>query len=351
MSTVLEIRDLKIGLKKDGLIIPAVNGVSFALQEKKTFGIIGESGSGKSLTCMAAMGLLDKKRWQVSGDIILKGERIPYEDNAAMGRFRGNRIALIMQSPMSAFDPTVTIEHHFRETVNKAGQNKMAKEDIRKKASEMLLRMRIRDPEAVLRNYSFQLSGGMLQRIMITLALIMEPDVLIADEPTTALDMTTQHEIINLLEEIQKELGTAILLVSHDLGVISHLASEVAVMYAGSIVEKGPLDNIIGAPLHPYSKGLFLSRPAFSKKRLPVLNGQPPTLTERGEGCQFYKRCMIRRPECLEHSPEMVAVAAGHEVSCRYCLGDKPLEDNYIDVNNLEKEYQNGEEKNIHAIA
>jgi len=319
MNKILEVKDLNISLKKGDQLIPAVNHVSFTLAPQKTLGIIGESGSGKSLTCYGILGLLAKKRWQVEGDVLLKEARIPYWDNHAMASYRGMHMALIMQNPMSAFNPMITIGKHFHESINKPEAPKKSKAEVNKIALEMMTRMRIRDPEAVMRCYSFQLSGGMLQRIMIALAIVMEPDLLIADEPTTSLDLTTQQEILNILHELQENMGTSILLVSHDLSVISQLASDIAVMYAGSFVETGPADVILNFPLHPYTRGLFASRPTFSKERLLVLEGQPPSLTERAEGCDFYPRCLQRRHACLEQTPKISEHMERHKVRCTYC--------------------------------
>ncbi len=319
MKDILTVKNLNIWLRTEETLIPAVNHVSFSLHKGQTLGIIGESGSGKSITCLAALGLLDRKRWQVEGDVTLNGEAVPYRNNDLMSGFRGNRMALIMQNPMSAFNPMISISQHFFETINKdKHMAKKSKAETDRIAVEVLTRMRIREPKTVLKTYAFQLSGGMLQRVMIALALVMEPDVLIADEPTTALDLTIQHEIINLLEEMQRDFGTSILLVSHDLGVISHLASEVAVMYAGNIVERGSLDTITKQALHPYTRGLFSSRPAFSKDRLPVIDGQPPTLKQRSTGCQFRDRCDYRHEDCATFSMEANVFEMNHEVCCKY---------------------------------
>lgn len=321
MANLLDVKNLNIFLKRGKERINAVSNVSFSLEKGKTLGIIGESGSGKSITCYAVMGLLDKKLWDVEGEVYLNGDLLDISDNDFMQRIRGSRIALIMQNPMSAFNPVITIGAHFVETINKAGEEKKSKEEIKKRALELMEKMRIRDPEAVYRSYAFQLSGGMLQRIMIALALVSEPELLIADEPTTALDLTVQHEIIKILNEMQSKLNTSILIVSHDLGVISHLADDIAVMYAGVFMEKGSADEILDAPKHPYTKGLFASRPAFSKNRLTVMPGQPPRLEERGLGCQFYKRCEIASSECESYFPSNEEELSMREIRCLKCGG------------------------------
>ena len=316
MENILEACDLKVRLKKHRQRITAVDGISFAVKRGKTLGIVGESGSGKSLTCLGTLGLLDPKLWEVSGEISLAGEMLHIQDRGKMAEIRGNKIAMIMQNPMSAFNPVITIGKHFQESVNKPGSVKKTKAEVKKIAVDLLAKMRIRDPEAVLQSYAFQLSGGMLQRIMIALALAVQPDVLIADEPTTALDLTVQHEIIKILKELQEQYGMSIVIVSHDLGVIKHLADDVAVMYGGGFVEKAPAKTILSDPKHPYTKGLFASRPAFSKRRLDMMEGQPPTLEERGEGGMFYPRCGERCPECLGYLPGIRSVSDRHEISC-----------------------------------
>lgn len=318
MDSLLEVKNLNIYLKKKKERIQAVSNVSFCIEKGKTLGIIGESGSGKSITSYAVMGLLDKKLWDVTGEVYMNGEPLDYKNDKIMQRIRGSRIALIMQNPMSAFNPVISIGAHFVETINKSGEEKKSNEEIKKRALELMGKMRIRDPEAVYKSYAFQLSGGMLQRIMIALALVSEPELLVADEPTTALDLTVQHEIINILHEMQNKYNTSILIVSHDLGVISHLADNIAVMYAGVFMEKGSAEKILRSPCHPYTEGLFASRPAFSKERLSIMPGQPPRLEERGKGCPFYTRCSISGSGCENYEPDEETELSGDEVRCLY---------------------------------
>lgn len=318
MTEIVQIEGLGIkftGGKKD---LSVVKGISFTLNRGETLGIIGESGCGKSLTCLGMLGLLDRGKWQVEGDVFLDGTPLPYRDNRAMRPYRGRRLALIMQNPLSAFNQMITIAAHFYESLNKPGEVKKTKNEANSIAREMLVRMRIRDPDAVLNSYAFQLSGGMLQRIMIALALVMKPDVLIADEPTTALDLTVQHEIIGILQEMQEKQGTALLLISHDLGVIAHLASTIAVMYAGEFVEKGRAEAVLAGPSHPYTRGLFASRPKFSKERLTVMEGQPPAFSAERSGCAFYPRCKNREDPCMTRRPRAFPVFSdsSHETWC-----------------------------------
>ena len=276
MESILEVHGLQIKLKKNkNRQITAVDNLSFCMKKGRTLGIIGESGSGKSLTCMGIMGLLDPKIWSVEGNVVFGGKDLDISRRKSMSGICGNKIALIMQNPMSAFNPVITIGAHFYETMNKPGMKKKSRAEIEEAASELLRKMHIRDPQAVLRAYAFQLSGGMLQRIMIALALAVEPDILIADEPTTALDLSVQNEIIKILKELQTQYGMTILIVSHDLSVIRELADDIAVMYAGNFVESGAADIILKTPEHPYTRGLFMSRPEFSKDRLIMMEGQP----------------------------------------------------------------------------
>jgi oligopeptide/dipeptide ABC transporter ATP-binding protein len=317
MATLLEVRNLII-YSQGKTDFTVVNGIRFTLNPGETLGVIGESGCGKSLTCLGLLGLLDSAKWRVAGDVLLEGSPLALDDNRSMRNYRGNRIALIMQNPLSAFNQMIPIAAHFYETLNKPGLPRKTKTQVTVIAHEILRRMRIRDPLAVLDSYAFQLSGGMLQRIMIALALVMRPDILIADEPTTALDLTVQHEIIAILKEMQESYGTAILLVSHDLGVVTHLASSIAVMYAGEFVEKGTADRVLSQPVHPYTRGLFASRPQFSKERLSVMEGQPPSLTAVRKGCAFYQRCKNRAASCLTSRPAPVSVGNGQEAWCAY---------------------------------
>jgi oligopeptide/dipeptide ABC transporter ATP-binding protein len=317
MTEILKVEDLRIRFTGGKSEISVVNGVSFTLNRGEALGVIGESGSGKSISCLGILGLLDSGKWRVDGDILLEGTPLPYSDNLAMRPYRGRRITLIMQNPLSAFNQMITVMAHFYETLNSPGNPPQSREQVRKTAREMLGRMRIRDPDAALDSYAFQLSGGMLQRIMIALALVMKPDVLIADEPTTALDLTVQHEIIEILGEMRRSDGTAILFVSHDLGVVDHIASAIAVMYAGEFVEKGAAAEVLTRPSHPYTRGLFASRPQFSKERLPTMEGQPPALSAERTGCAFYPRCKEAAPSCAVTRPAPVFVSsASHERRC-----------------------------------
>lgn len=317
MESILEVRELQIKLKKNkNGQITAVDNLSFSMKKGRTLGIIGESGSGKSLTCMGIMGLLDPKIWSVKGNVVLGGKDLDISRRKNMSGVCGNKIALIMQNPMSAFNPVITIGAHFYETMNKPGMKKKSRTEIEKEASELLQKMHIRDSQAVLRSYAFQLSGGMLQRIMIALALAVEPDILIADEPTTALDLSVRNEILKILKELQNQYRMTILIVSHDLSVIRELSDDIAVMYAGNFVEYGTADEVLKNPQHPYTRGLFMSRPAFSKDRLVMMEGQPPALEERGKGCGFYPRCPKKTEDCKKYCIRSELYGGSHVVNC-----------------------------------
>ncbi|MEW9077602.1 ABC transporter ATP-binding protein [Terrisporobacter glycolicus] len=313
-TSILKIKNLSIELIQKNERLKALDNVSLSLEKGKTIGIIGESGSGKSLTCSSIMGLLDDKKWIVNGDIYFKNKFLPYRNNTEMNKFRGNHIAMITQNPMSAFNPLRTIGYHFIETL--LSHEKTTKCEIEEKAMNILEKMHISNPKNVLDSYPFQLSGGMLQRVMIALAVILEPEIIIADEPTTALDLTVQREIINILAHIQDTLGTSIILVSHDLSIISELADEVLVIYGGTIVEKASVDEILNNPKHPYTNALIQSRPKFSKNRLPMLEGTPPSLFERGNGCEFYSRCNAREKICKNNNVDIININENHQVKC-----------------------------------
>lgn len=313
-TSILKIKNLSIELIQKNERLKALDNVSLSLEKGKTIGIIGESGSGKSLTCSSIMGLLDDKKWIVNGDIYFENKFLPYRNNTEMNKFRGKHIAMITQNPMSAFNPLRTIGYHFIETLS--SHEKTTKCEIEEKAMNILEKMHISNPKNVLSSYPFQLSGGMLQRVMIALAVILEPEIIIADEPTTALDLTVQREIINILSYIQDTLGTSIVLVSHDLSIISELADEVLVIYGGTIVEKAPVDEILNNPKHPYTNALIQSRPKFSKNRLPVLEGTPPRLFERGSGCEFYSRCNVREKNCKNNNVDIININENHQVKC-----------------------------------
>ena len=310
---MLQVNQLNTFLRQNDSYLPVVRDVSFQIGSGSLLGLIGESGSGKTVTGLSIAGMCREPQWGISGEITLDGKPVPLKEDAGMRSLRGQDICFIMQNPMSAFDPLFTIRDHFRETRAAHGSRDRAESD--RIAAELLDRMRIADPEKVLKSYPFECSGGMLQRIMIALAVMNRPKLLIADEPTTALDRTVQYEIIRLIGEL-KESGSAILFVSHDLQAVSYIADEIAVMYGGYIVEQGNVRDIMGQPQHPYTRALLGAVPKFSKEPLPVLEGMPPSLRQRpAEGCPFAPRCGRRQPGCERYSMEPLE-QAGRLVRC-----------------------------------
>ncbi len=312
MEPLFVAKGLSVSLRERGRLLPVVFPVDFAVKAGGCTGMIGESGCGKSVLCRAVLGLLAGGRGLVAGQPFLGGERIPLENDRGMDGFRGRRMSMIVQDPLSAFDPRMTIGAHFLEGIGRKGRKERYREAV-----SVLSRMALGDPEDVMRRYAFELSGGMLQRALIGLSLLGRPEFLIADEPTTALDCTVQEEILRLLSELRGDNGLSLLLISHDLSVISRMADTVYVMYAGRIVECGPMEEVRRFPLHPYTVGLFASRPAFSKERLSVMEGRPPVLGEfSGPGCAFAPRCPGAGEVCRLEVPPFESAGGGHLVRC-----------------------------------
>ncbi|MCI8274779.1 MAG: ABC transporter ATP-binding protein [Lachnospiraceae bacterium] len=305
-------KELSVSLKERGRRLPVVFPTDIAVKDGGCTGVIGESGCGKSLFGRAVLGLLTERKWQVEGEAFFKGERLPLENDREMDAFRGRRMSMIVQDPLSAFDPRMTVGAHFME-----GLKRRERKERYREAVARLGRMLLKNPESVMKQYPFELSGGMLQRVMIALSLFAGPEMMIADEPTTALDSTVQEEILQLLEGLLGEGGLSLLLISHDLKVISRMADTVYVMYAGRIVECGTMEEVQRAPLHPYTVGLFSSRPAFSKERLLAMEGRPPLLEGLSEpGCAFAPRCPSAGEACRKEVPSFGAAGGGHLVRC-----------------------------------
>ena len=310
----LQVQELSVALlEKGGRRLPAVRNVNLAVRRGGCTGVIGESGCGKSLTARALLGLLPPGKWAVQGQALLGAEPIPLLDDRGMDRFRGTRMAWVVQDPLSALDPRMTIGAHFTE-----GCPRRQRHAILAESAELLRRLYLPDPASVLSAYPFQLSGGMLQRVLIALAIRPGPELLLADEPTTALDCTTQYEIVRILGRLQREEGLSILLISHDLSVISRLADTVYVMYGGEIVECGNKKSVLEHPLHPYTRGLFRARPAFSKRPLAVMEGRPPRLEELTQaGCSFLPRCPHAGPGCSAGGTPLEEREPGHWSRCQ----------------------------------
>ena len=297
MSDILTVKNYSLELKRDDSMYSVIRSADMHIGEGEIVGLIGESGSGKSMLWKSMLGLADPARWERRGEVKLNGKDIGSLTAAEAAGIRGKDAAVILQDPMNAFDQVFTIQRHFLETARI--HKKWNDEKTQAKATALLRRMNIREPEKVLRMYPFQCSGGMLQRIMIALAVMLDTPLIIADEPTTSVDVTVQREIISILKEINREKGTSILYISHDLKVIESIADRIYVMYAGYLVESFPAAALQeGRVLHPYTIKLLQSRPSYTRDDLPVMKGNPPTLAQRQSGCPFAPRCDCVQEAC-----------------------------------------------------
>ena len=303
MNNILSVDNLSVGFHTYRGDITAVRGVSFDLSQGEILGIVGESGCGKSVTAHAVMGLLPKENSFIKGGkIIFEGRDISQLPEEEMAKLRGSALSMIFQDPMTSLNPVLTIGEQMLECASGLSRNEAIK-----KAQSLLARVGISHPEERMKAYPHQFSGGMRQRVMIAMALMSDPQLLLADEPTTALDVTIQAQIMALLGELRRDMGLSVVLVSHDLGVIAQVCDRVNVMYAGRIVEQGTVQEIFHNPQHPYTKGLLNSLPrldAPADKELPVIDGQPPDLLYDITGCSFLPRCPYAMQVCREHCPE-----------------------------------------------
>ena len=313
---LLSVKNLHTSFFTENGEVQAVNGVSFNLDAGKVLGIVGESGSGKSVTAYSIMQILADTGKIVEGEIYYKGEDISKWNEAKMRTFRGKCCSIIFQDPMTSLNPVFTIGNQLIEAINI--HSKKSKEEAKARAIEMLQLVGINEPEKRLKQYPFELSGGMRQRVMIAMALACEPDILIADEPTTALDVTIQAQILELMQDLQKKLGMAIIMVTHDLGVIAELCDEIVVMYGGRFCERGTADEIFYNPRHEYTKGLLRSIPNINnmKERLVPIAGTPINMLNMPKGCAFCARCDSAMKICLEQVPEERFINENHKASC-----------------------------------
>ena len=309
---LLEVNDLHTSFFTDAGEVKAVDGVSFRLDHGKVLGIVGESGSGKSVTAYSVMQILAPTGKIVSGSVKFDGQELVGADEKLLRTVRGNRISIIFQDPMTSLNPTYTIGRQLMEAI--LLHTDRNRHQARERAVEMLKLVNVNEPEKRMKQYPFELSGGMRQRVMIAMALACEPDILIADEPTTALDVTIQAQILDLLREIQQKLGTATVFVTHDLGAVARVADRVAVMYAGKIVELGTAEDIFYDPRHPYTWGLLQSLPALSrgKPRLHTIPGMPPTLIDPPKGDSFACRNEYALAIDYEEEPPMFRISDTH---------------------------------------
>jgi peptide/nickel transport system ATP-binding protein len=317
----LDVVDLRVEFPTEDGVVRAVDGVSFSLERGKTLAIVGESGSGKSVTSQAVMGLHNRKTTTISGQVVLDGDDLVSLSDDDVRRLRGQKMAMIFQDPLSSLHPFYTIERQLIEAIQV--HQSVNKSEARAQAIAMLDRVGIPSPDKRISDYPHQLSGGMRQRVMIAMALLNSPTLLIADEPTTALDVTVQAQILELLKDLQRDFNTAIIVITHDLGVVADMADEVVVMYGGRLVEHGTVDDVFHRPEMPYTLGLLASMPRLDKvrrDRLDPIPGLPPSLIRLPEGCVFRPRCTYsdRVPDgrCDVERPELVATAPGHEVRC-----------------------------------
>jgi peptide/nickel transport system ATP-binding protein len=302
---VLEVNDLRTSFRTDDGIVQAVSGVSFSVERGETLGVVGESGSGKSVTFLTLMGLVDKRNSTISGSVKFDGEEILGAKPSRLQQIRGSKIGMIFQDPMTSLNPVKRIGWQLEEAI--LIHNDVTRKDARARAADLLRQVEIPRAEQRLDDYPHQFSGGMRQRVMIAMALINNPEVVIADEPTTALDVTTQAQILKLMERLQQEFGMAIVMITHDLGVVAEVADDVIVMYGGRIVEHAGVDELFGRPQMPYTWGLLGSLPRLNSKaeRLEQIPGQPPSLLNPPSGCAFNPRCEFTMTRCRSELPEL----------------------------------------------
>lgn len=323
---LLEVKDLRTSFFTDAGEVKAVNGVSFNLDKGKVLGIVGESGSGKSVTAYSIMQILANAGKIVGGSIKFNGQELVGSGEKVMKDIRGNRISIIFQDPMTSLNPTYTIGKQLMEAILlHTGRNK---QQARERAVEMLKLVNVNEPEKRMKQYPHELSGGMRQRVMIAMALACEPDILIADEPTTALDVTIQAQILELMKSLQEELGMAIIMITHDLGVVAQMCDEVIVMYAGSICEQGTADEIFYNPCHEYTKGLMRSIPTTSNddQKLQPITGTPIDLLNMPKGCPFAPRCDNAMKICLREKAERMQINDDHQAACWINVRDAAAE-------------------------
>jgi peptide/nickel transport system ATP-binding protein len=320
---ILEVNDLQTRFRTDDGIVKAVSGVSFSLEKGKTLGVVGESGSGKSVTFLTLMGLVDKRHAEVSGSVLFDGDEILGLSSKRLSRIRGKRIGMIFQDPMTSLNPVKKIGWQLEEAVML--HNDVTKDEARRRSIDILKEVEIPKADTRVDDYPHQFSGGMRQRVMIAMALINNPEVLIADEPTTALDVTTQAQILRLMTKLQQDHEMAIVMITHDLGVVAELADDVIVMYGGRVVEEAQVDDLFAKPEMPYTWGLLGSLPRLhiTSERLEQIPGQPPSLLHPPQGCAFNPRCAYAFDRCREELPELRAGAVGRDHRFRCHLADE----------------------------
>ena len=312
------VEDLRVEFHTDAGVVKAVDGVSWSISPGETLGIVGESGSGKSVSALALMGLLQKPQAKISGRILFRGRDLLTAGEDELRSLRGNDISMIFQDPLTALNPVFKVGHQVAEVIQ--AHEKIGKVPARKRAVELLAEVGIPNPRQRAQEYPHQYSGGMRQRAMIAMALALDPVLLLADEPTTALDVTVQAQIMNLLSKLQESRGTAIVLITHDLGVVAGYADRVLVMYAGKVAETAGADAVFHAPRHPYTLGLLTSLARLDRRRterLRPIPGQPPSLIHRPPGCPFHPRCSFATDICPAEMPPLVG-GSMHAAACHH---------------------------------
>ncbi|MFM1653502.1 ABC transporter ATP-binding protein [Brevibacillus sp. B_LB10_24] len=317
---LLEIRDVTVEFSSMQDKITALNHISFSIDKGEIVGVVGESGSGKSVTALTILGLLDKNAKVASGQILYRGENILTFDKKRRQALRGKQIGMVFQEPMTALHPTMRVGDQLAEVISR--HRRLSKKAAYQLAIASLDEVHIRNPELVAKKYPFELSGGMRQRVVIALAMAAPPDLLIADEPTTALDVTIQHEILKLMRELSEKRGTSIMMITHDLGVVAQLCRRIVVMYAGEVVETGETAHVLNSPSHPYTRALIGALPDLADPAEPLqaIPGEVPNLRARPQGCVFASRCSSAIPLCRQEPPVLEPVGEGqansHKAAC-----------------------------------
>lgn len=317
MSKLLEVDNMQVHIQTQHGAVQAVRGISFFLEEKETLAIVGESGSGKSITVKGVMRLLPTMGKIIEGSVLLEGNDLAKYSERQMQDIRGSDISMIFQDPMTSLNPTMTVGKQIIEVL-KEHRRDMSRDQMKARAVELLDLVGINNSEKRYSQYPHQLSGGMRQRVVIAIALACDPKILIADEPTTALDVTIQAQILDLMRELQQKINTAIIIITHNLGVVANIAERVAVMYGGKIVETGDVKELFANPSHPYTKGLLASIPKPHEKgqKLYSIPGTPPDLMDPPKGCPFAARCPYTLKVCQEYMPEYTEISATHRAAC-----------------------------------
>lgn len=315
-DVLLEVKNLKTYFYTEDGVVPSVNGVSFYVNKGETIGIVGESGCGKSVTSLSLLQLINKPGEIVGGEILFDGVDLTKLPNKEMRKVRGNKISMIFQEPLTSLNPVFTIGSQISESIRL--HQRVDKSKAKVKTIEMLTKVGIRDAEKLYYSFPHQLSGGMRQRVMIAMALSCNPQLLIADEPTTALDVTIQAQILNLMKELSKEYNTSIIMITHDLGVVAEMVDRVVVMYAGQIVEQNNVYELFKDPKHPYTKGLLNSTPKIHhlEDKLESIKGNVPTPFEMPTGCKFHPRCPIALDKCVRMEPPLLHIGEESDVRC-----------------------------------